>query len=185
MRHATAPGPQPHISLLNLFRLRMTNNGRTVSATRRMWGAAMRHEDEIAQIGHELALLRARYASYGRSAALMQTIFRVLIPAGAIAAAVLAAELLLFDVLYGLFFIGAVLIVVAAASWFVGSLHLRWIDFVSQAPRGVYNTYFYTPDIDPHLRANSDAELIERQIADRERRLSELGVGDAGGHTVH
>jgi hypothetical protein len=145
----------------------------------------MERDEEIQEIDHELALLRARYASYSRAAGVMKTLFRVLIPIAAIAAAVIAARIFLFDVLYGVFFLGGVLIVVAAASWLIGSLHLRWIDFVSQSPRGIYNPYFYTPDIDPRLRANSDAELIERQIADRERRLSDLGAGDPGGHTVH
>jgi hypothetical protein len=142
-------------------------------------------DSEIDAIRQELELLRARYAVYGKAARIMRGFFMVLIPVTAITAAVLAAELFMHDVLYGAFFLAAVLFFVAVMTWFVCSLGLRWIDFVSQAPRGIYNPYFFHPDIDPRLRARSDAALIEQQIVDRERRLSELELSAAGGHTIH
>jgi hypothetical protein len=142
-------------------------------------------DTEINAIRQELALLRARYAVYGKTARFMGTLFKVLTPVAAIAAAVFAAELFMRDALYGAFFLAAVLFFVAIMTWFVGSLGLRWIDFVSQAPRGIYNPYFFHPGIDPRLRARSDAALIEQQIVDRERRLSELEVSTLGNHTIH
>jgi len=148
----------------------------------------MERDAEIDAIRQELALLRARYLVYGKATRIMRGLFMVLIPAAAIAAAVLAAKLFLFDALYGAFFLAAVLLFGAAATWFIRALGLRWIDFVSQSPRGIYNPYFFHPGIDPRLRARSDAALIEQQIVDRERRLSELsagGAGGPGGKTVH
>lgn len=140
----------------------------------------MDRDEEIGRIRQELTLLRACCASYRRAAGIMRTFFRVLIPLCAIAAAIFAAKLFLSDTLYGVFFIGVVAIFVAAAIWFVRSLDLRWIDFVSQSPRGIYSPAFFYPDVDPRSRPRSDAELIEQQIADRERRLSELGVSVPG-----
>ena len=131
---------------------------------------------EIDEINRELALLRSRYASYRRAAEIMRAIFMVLIPLGAIVAAIFAVKLFLFDTLYGVFFLGAVLIFVAAITWFVRSIDLRWIDFVSQQARGIYSPTFFYPDADPSLAPRSEAERIERQIAGRERLLSELGV---------
>jgi hypothetical protein len=142
-------------------------------------------DTEIDAIRQELTLLRARYAVYGKAARIMRGFFIVLVPVTAVTAAVLAAELFMRDVLYGAFFLAAVLFFVAVMTWFVGSLGLRWIDFVSQAPRGIYNPYFFHPDIDPRLRARSDAALIEQQIVDRERRLSELELSAAANHTIH
>jgi hypothetical protein len=142
-------------------------------------------DTEIDAIRQELALLRGRYAVYGKAAKIMRGFFMVLVPITAITAAVLAAELFMHDVLYGAFFLAAVLFFVAVMTWFVGSLGLRWIDFVSQSPRGIYNPYFFHPDIDPRLRARSDAALIEQQIVDRERRLSELELSAPGNHTIH
>jgi hypothetical protein len=142
-------------------------------------------DSEIEAIRQELALLRARYAVYGKAARIMRGLFIVLIPVTAITAAVLAAEIFMSDALYGAFFLATVLLLVAGLTWYIGSLGLRWIDFVSQSPRGIYNPYFFHPDIDPRLRARSDAALIEQQIVDRERRLSELELSTPGGHTIH
>lgn len=140
----------------------------------------MERDAEIDQIDQDLALLHERYASYRRAASVMKAMVVVLMTLAAIAAAFFAVKLFLSDWLYGVFFLGAVLIFIAAATWFVRSMELRWIDFVSQAARGIYNPYFFTPDIEPGRRARSDAELIEWQIADRERRLSELQAGAPG-----
>jgi hypothetical protein len=133
----------------------------------------MDRDTEIGAINRELELLRTRYAGYARSAAIMRVIVRNVIPLAAFA---LVVRLFLFDPLYGAFFTAAAAIILGAAFWFAGSLDLRWIDFVSQSPRGIYNPYFFTPDVAPNQRARSEAELIEWQIADRERRLEELSV---------
>lgn len=136
----------------------------------------MDRDTEIGAINRDLELLRARYAEYARAAAIMRVIVRIFIPLAALA---LAVKLFLFDPLYGAFFTAAAAIILGAAFWFAGSFDLRWIDFVSQSPRGIYNPYFFTPDVAPSQRARSEAELIEWQIADRERRLEELGAGAA------
>jgi len=133
----------------------------------------MDRDADIGEINRELALLRARYAGYARAAAIMRAIVKILLP---LAAAALAVKLFLFDPLYGAFFVAMAAIVAVAAIWLVGSLGLRWIDFVSQSPRGIYNPYFFTPDVAPSQRARSEAELIEWQIAERERRLAELAA---------
>ena len=133
----------------------------------------MDRDTEIGDINRELELLRSRYAGYARAAAIMRAIVRIFIPLAAVA---LAVKLFLFDPLYGAFFTAITAIVFGAAYWFGGSLGLRWIDFVSQSPRGIYNPYFFTPDVPPSQRARSEAELIEWQIADRERRLAALRV---------
>lgn len=142
-------------------------------------------DSEIDAIRQELGLLRARYAIYGKAAKVMRSLCMVLIPIAAVTAAVLAVEIFMYDALYGAFFLAVVLLFVAAMTWYIGSLGLRWIDFVSQSPRGIYNPYFFHPDIDPRLRARSDAALIEQQIVDRERRLSELEINAPGSHTLH
>jgi hypothetical protein len=142
-------------------------------------------DSEIEAIRQELALLRARYATYRKTAGTMRTLFKVLVPVAAIAAGVFGAELFIYDALYGAFFLAVVLLFVAALTWVVDSLGLRWIDFVSQSPRGIHNPYFFHPAVDPRLRARSDAALIEQQIADRELRLSELELSAPGGHTIH
>ncbi|HUN97790.1 MAG TPA: hypothetical protein VMU69_16355 [Bradyrhizobium sp.] len=140
----------------------------------------MDRDQDIGEIERELALLRARHASYARAAVIMKVMARVLIALAAVAALAFAVKLFLSDTLYGVFFVSAVVIFGGAAIWLVGLLGLRWIDFVSQSPRGIYNPYFFTPDIDPDRRARSDAELIEWQIADRERQLAELRTGAHG-----
>lgn len=137
---------------------------------------AMDDEQNIGEIEHELALLRARYDGYRRAAGLMK-VFVIML---ACLAAIAAVNVFLFDALYGIFFLGMLLVFAVAATAFALWLDLRWIDFVSQSPRGIYNPYFFHPEIEPQLRARSDAALIERQITDRERRLEELTAGGSG-----
>jgi hypothetical protein len=134
-------------------------------------------EQDIRVTEWELALLRARYDTYRRAAVAMRLLVIVLTALGAIAAAIIAVEVFSFDPLYGVFFLGAVVIFVAAMTWFVIWLDLRWIDFVSQSARGIYNPYFFHPEIEREARARSNAELVERQITDRERLLAELTDG--------
>jgi hypothetical protein len=129
---------------------------------------------EIDQIGRELAILRARYALYGRCARILRGFFIFLLPLVALAC---AARLFLFDPFYGLFFAGMMAVLAAAIVLSLKSSSIRWIDLASQYfgkkyLRDLYNPYFFYPDAGPKPR--SDAEFLEMQIADRETRLSEL-----------
>jgi len=141
----------------------------------------MDREAEIDQIKKELEILRARYALYGRMGRILKIFLMVWIPLFAIGILALATKLFLFDTFYGVFFVGVALIIfVAGIIWLVGypdprDKHrpLRWMDFASP-PLQYSNTF---TDLSSFLlrRPVSDVEMIEQQIADRERRLSELG----------
>jgi hypothetical protein len=135
----------------------------------------MENNPEIDRIERELALLRDRYALYGWWARILRGFFIYLMPVVALACALAA---FLFDPLYGLFFVAMVLVVVAIGALSMGSYGIRWIDVASQygfpgRDFGIFNPYFFYPDARP--RPRSDAEFLEMEIADRERRLSELG----------
>lgn len=133
----------------------------------------MDRDAEIDQIERELKILRSRYALYRRMGGVLKFFFVLCIPAFAIGASVLAITLrelsgvFLLCSFLGFVFDLAVILLIAFSG-------LRWIDFASQSPRGIYSPYFFHPDTDVRQRARSEAELIEWQIADRERRLSEL-----------
>lgn len=126
---------------------------------------------DIGEINRELARLRTRYAGYAFAAAIV-SILASLFP---VAALVVFLKVALFDMLYGAFFVLTLAIVLAALLGY--ALDLRWIDVVSQSPDYVYNRYFAPPGRAPRQHAQSEAELIEWEIAERERRLRELGVG--------
>jgi hypothetical protein len=135
---------------------------------------------EIDQIKRELAILRDRYAIYGGSARMLRFFFLYLIPTVAL---VLAIMLSLFDPLYGLFWALMMLVLAALIVLSLKSTSIRWIDVASQSFGNIrihkmYEPYFFYPDARP--RPRSDAELLEWQIADRERRLSELGESVPG-----
>jgi hypothetical protein len=134
----------------------------------------MENNPEIDQIQRELALLRGRYALYGWWARILRGFFIYLMPVVALGCALGA---FLFDSAYGLFLLGMGLVVAAIAALSMESFGIRWIDVASQygfpgRDLGIFNPYFFYPDAAPAPR--SDAEFLERQIADRERRLSEL-----------
>jgi hypothetical protein len=137
----------------------------------------MEREAEIEQIKQELSILQDRYSLYRRVAWILRSFFMVLMPVLAIVALAFAIKLFLFDTLYGIFFIGAVLLFIFVIILLVSSSNLRWIDVASPFFRSIYYPDFFYPDLEPRFR--SEAELIERQIADRERRLSELGESTA------
>jgi hypothetical protein len=134
----------------------------------------MERDAEIDQIKRELAILRARYAGYCRSALMLKGFFTLLLPVVAVA---LAIKLFLFDAFYGLFFIGMVFVFAAAIILSLKPAGIRWID-VAAFPFGntlvhrMYEPYFFYPDAYPKPR--NDVELVEMQIKDRERRLREL-----------
>jgi len=133
----------------------------------------MERDAEIDQIKRELANLQARYALYRRLAHIMRRVFIFLTAVLAIGALAFAIKLFMFDTLYGVFFVGAVLLFAVAMTWLIKSSSLRWIDVASPYLRGIYSPYFFYPDARPGPRSN--AEWLEQQIAGRERRLSELG----------
>ncbi|MGA8818683.1 MAG: hypothetical protein WB624_15410 [Xanthobacteraceae bacterium] len=128
----------------------------------------MDRDTDIGEINRELARLRARYAGYAFATAIVSIL------ASFVPVAALVLKVALFDMLYGAFFVLTLAIVLAALLGY--ALHLRWIDVVSQSPDYLYDRYFAPPGRAPHPHARSEAELIEWQIADRERRLEELGV---------
>ena len=129
----------------------------------------MDRDAEIDQIIRELEILRARYALYRRMGGVLKVFFVALIPLLAIGVLALAIKAFLLDPLYGVIFVGAVVIFVPGIIWLARPSDkqrpFRWIDFASQP--SPYNNLLKRPA--------SDAVLIEEQIVDRERRLSELG----------
>jgi hypothetical protein len=135
----------------------------------------MEREAEINQIKRDLAILQSRYAQYRRIAGILRATFTALVPLSVIGALALAVKLFLFDALYGVFFIAALLIFVPAIIWLIKSAELRWIDLAALQLRGIYHPDFFYPDAGLHRGARSEAELTEQQISALERRLSELG----------
>jgi hypothetical protein len=137
---------------------------------------AMERDAEIEQIDRELAILQARYELYRRSAGIAKVFFMILAPILAVAGLGFAVKLFLLDVLYGLFFIGGLLVLLLSIAWYIKSANLRWIDLACPRIRGILNPYFYYPDANRAVQPRSDAELLEWQIANRQERLSELAA---------
>jgi hypothetical protein len=136
----------------------------------------MEREIEIAQIKHDLEILRTRYAVYQRLARILKSIaiaVGLILAIGALASAV---KLFMFDALYGLFYLAALLIFVPALVWMIRLTGLRWIDLAAPRMRGIYAPDFFSPDRPPRS-SRSEAEAIQQQIAAYEQRLSELGAG--------
>ena len=70
----------------------------------------MERDMEIAQLKHDLEILRTRYAGYQRLAIILKSVFMaagLILAIGALAAAV---KLVMADALYGLFCLAALLI---------------------------------------------------------------------------
>jgi hypothetical protein len=143
----------------------------------------MEREAEIAKIKQELLTLRSRYAAYRRLARLLRAAFIALALLLAVGALALAVRLFRFDVLYGVFFVAALLIFVPAMIWLIKSTRLRWIDLAAPQWRGIYHPDFFRPGAG-YLGARSEAELTEQQISDRERRLSELGAASTHANQI-
>lgn len=141
----------------------------------------MDRDGEIEQIKRELALLRSRYAQYVQLARILKAFCIVVALLLAIGALACAIRLFLFDTLYAVFFVGALLVFVPGIAWLLGSLDLRWVDVASPQLRGIYSANFFYPDADARRQFRSFADLTEQQIADRERRLAELGAPAAIG----
>jgi hypothetical protein len=136
----------------------------------------MEREAEIEQIQRELTILQARYSLYCRLGRFWRGIFIVLTLGVAVGSFAFAIKLFLFDILYGVFFVGAALLFTVVVIWFIKWSDLRWIDVASPYFRDFYSPYWFYPELQSHRKIRSEAEFIERQMADRETRLSELGV---------
>ena len=134
----------------------------------------MEREAEINQIKRDLVILQSRYAKYRQIARILRASFTALMPLSVVGALALAVKLFLFDALYGVFFVAALLIFVPAMIWLIKSTGLRWIDLAAPQLRGIYHPDFFNPDGSLHRGARSEAELTEQQISALERRLSEL-----------
>ena len=134
----------------------------------------MEREAEINQIKRDLIILQSRYAQYRRIAGILRAAFTALMPLSVIGALALAVKLFLFDALYGVFFVAALLIFVPAMIWLIKSTRLRWIDLAAPQLRGTYHPDFFNLDASLHRGARSEAELTEQQIFTLEQRLSEL-----------
>jgi len=138
----------------------------------------MERDTEIAQIEHDLEILRARYALYDRTGRILKGLAPLcgaLITIGAVVALIKIFER---DFLFGAIFIVVVLICVWIF-WptFSYDKSIRWIDIVS-IPMVIYsNPWRYDPRSGPRNFC-SDAMIIERQIAQLEQRLAELAVSD-------
>jgi hypothetical protein len=140
---------------------------------------AMERDAEIAQIMHELEILRARYALYAKWGRIVKVFLMAWLPLFAIAVVAMIAKAFLYDVVIGGFFAGMTLIVAGLIWWVVKTSasersRFRWIDLVSPLPRfsapyGDFRSFVFGSRL-------SDACLIEQQISERERRLAELGA---------
>jgi hypothetical protein len=144
----------------------------------------MEREAEIDQIKRDLVILQSRYAQYRRIGEILRAVFMALTPLLAIGALALAVKLFLFDALYGVFFVAALLIFVPAMIWLIKSTGLRWIDLATPQLRGIYHPDFFNSDGSLRRGARSEAELTEQQIFARERRLSELGESFASSNQI-
>jgi hypothetical protein len=128
-----------------------------------IYGAGFAHDmsdvnDEVAQIEHELEVLRSRYALMERSARITKFAFIVFL-------AIMAA-LAIFAIAVGnapAIFL-SLFILVAAALQVLLSPNTRWIDIVTPEPFAA-RTF---------ARRTSEAEIVESQIAERELRLADI-----------
>ena len=132
----------------------------------------MERDAEIAQIKHELEILRARYALYERWGRILRTFFMVGVP---LAIFLIAAKLISTDPLMGVFFLG-MCAVIGALFWLSGNGPVRWADVASMRGLPISMSPGIPHPYGPRGRTTSDARLIEGQIAEREQRLLELGV---------
>jgi hypothetical protein len=134
----------------------------------------MEREAEINQIKHDLEILQSRYAGYQRLVRIVKPVYIALGLILAIVVLALAVKIFVSDALYGLFFVAALLIFVPALVWSIRSAGIRWIDLAAPRVRGIYDPDFFNPDR-ARWPTRSEAAVTEQQIADYERRLSELG----------
>jgi hypothetical protein len=114
---------------------------------------------EIAQINHELDILRERRATHERSERRLRLFFLWLL----IVFLPILGTIFYQDPLAGLFIGGlAVVMCMAALLWYSLDPNSRWILTVTSS------------GISPRMRVY-DARVIDEQITEREQRLAELG----------
>jgi membrane protein required for beta-lactamase induction len=123
----------------------------------------MDHSAEIDRINRELAILRDRLEIYRQANARLRWFFTWLV-----APAILIVAILVFlhDALEGVFF-AAMALVFGVLIAMLSKKSFGWIGYSF-----LRSPYAFYPDARP--RPRNDAESIEIQIAQRERRLSEL-----------
>jgi hypothetical protein len=134
--------------------------------------AATDQNAEIERITYELELLRERYAAYVRWGGVLRIFFMIWVPLFGIVVAALFIRLFIFDAFMGGFF-GALALVIAFMCWLArdrrsataSERRLRWIDRASLPP-SAFRWGFGRPE----------AQMVEEEIAVRERRLAELRV---------
>jgi hypothetical protein len=114
--------------------------------------------DEVAQIEHELGVLRSRYALMERSARITKVAFIVFLVIMAALAIFAIAEWNVPAIFMSL------IILVAAALQVLLFPNTRWIDIVTPEPFAA-RTF---------ARRTSEAEIVESQIAKRELRLADI-----------
>jgi hypothetical protein len=143
----------------------------------------MDREAEIAQLTHELDILRTRLALYERWGRIVKIFFMIWTPLFAAVVIFGLVKVFQFDVFMGGFFV-ALAIVIGLAAWLMRGWgrprrakgHSLWTDIVAP-PMGPRS---FAAGIPPFYglgrRRRSDAEIIEDQIAEREHRLKELDV---------
>jgi hypothetical protein len=138
----------------------------------------MDRDMEIQRLRHELEVLRNRYAIYQRGGRRLRIYFMIWFPLFALLIAALLVKVVLFDPYMGGFLI-ALTVIVLLTMWLVsdrkatnaGGGRSRWVDLASTP----LSPFSLTPGIPAFsVRRRSDAEIVEEQIAARERRLAEL-----------
>jgi hypothetical protein len=137
----------------------------------------MNSHADIDQIKHELEVLRARYALYERWGKILRNFLKVWLLILFFLMVMAAVRIFQSDPVYGIFFVGMMLIIVGCC-WLINRIWpLKprfWVDLASP----LTTRFSMYPSFNVHSRNGfrSDAEIIEQQIATREKRLSELGA---------
>jgi hypothetical protein len=135
----------------------------------------MDRDTEIVEIRRELDILRARHALFAKWGRVLRAFVAVVMPVCAILAATAGVILGRADPAIALI-LATLMIVFCAIVYFIFSPRDQrrgWIDLASPAigfaypPKSIGALFAARP---------SDALIIEEQIAERERRLQELGV---------
>ncbi|HEY5280342.1 MAG TPA: hypothetical protein VIJ67_11360 [Pseudolabrys sp.] len=129
----------------------------------------MDRDAEIAETRRELDLLRARHSLYAKCGRVLKAFFGIVAPVTTIVLAVTVVPFGGADpVMAG--FGAALLVVVCAAVYLITNPRGR-INLASPLPR-----FGYLATASLFSWRASDASTIEGQIAERERRLTKLGV---------
>jgi len=131
----------------------------------------MDRDAEIAQINRELAILRERYSLYARYSRILRVVFWIWLPIVALLVIAVIVDIILQDTFMGVFGAGVVA-AICFFIWLFGSFQtFRWIDIASLqwSPFSLVGAVPFA-----YYGRRSDAHLIEDQIAEGEKRLSEL-----------